>query len=161
MNFWDKVRRNHGLEHATISLLLTKHAYEKPMAGYSIPNGFLVIGSVKTEEVELAARDALARMQAGEADLAISPFCGTNIVVAAALTTIGSLAGYRFGGRGLRGFQRAFSNAALAITASRPIGRIVQRRYTTSGDVRSMSIHHISRRRVGNLMIHWVSTRFA
>ena len=161
MNFWDKTKRNHGLEHGTISLLLARIPHDKPMAGYSIPGGFFVLGDVTTEQVDTCVREALSRMQEGEADLAISPFCGTNIVVAAGLATFGTLAGYRFGGRGLRGINRAFSNAALAMVASRPLGRIVQQRYTTSADVGSMSIATISPYRVGSLSLHWVATRFS
>ena len=161
MHFWGRVRRNHGLEHGTISLLLAELPHDRPMAGYSIPGGFLVIGDVTTKQVTEHAHAALARMKAGEADLAVSPFCGTNIVVGAALATLGTLAGYRLGGRGLRGLNRAFSNAVFAIVASRPLGRYVQQRYTTSGDVGGLSIESISRYEVGKLTVHWVATSFA
>jgi hypothetical protein len=100
-------------------------------------------------------------MKAGEADLAISPFCGTNIVVGAALSTVGTLLGYRLAGGGTRGVNRAFSNAALAIVASRPLGRMVQRRYTTSADVGDMQIDGVSYHQLGKLTVHWVATSFA
>ena len=158
MNWWERTKRNHGLEHGTISLLLTGGS--KPMAGYSTPAGFLVLGSVTTDEVRESAEQALARMQAGEAELAISPFCGTNIVVGAALATLATLGGYQLAGRGLRGVNRAFSNAVLAIVASRPLGRMVQQRYTTSGDVADLRIDAISRFDVGQLAVHWVATSF-
>ena len=144
MNFWEKTKLNHGLEHGT----------------YSIPGGFFVVGGVTTDQVTDCANEALTRMKAGEADLAISPFCGTNIVVGAALATFGTLAGYRFGGRGMRGVNRAFSNAALAIVASLPVGRTVQQRYTTSADVGTMNIDSISHYEMGNINVHWVSTSF-
>jgi hypothetical protein len=160
MNFWEKTKRNHGLEHGTISLLLNRVPHDQPLAGYSIPTGFFVVGNLTTEQIRACADEALSRMQAGEADLAISPFCGTNIVVGAALATVGTLAGYRFGGRGMRGINRAFSNAALAIVASRPVGRAVQQRYTTSADVSTMSIVDITRYELGKLTVHWVPTRF-
>jgi hypothetical protein len=158
MNFWEKTKRNHGLEHGTISLLLSRIPHDRPMAGYSIPTGFFIVGDVTTEQVEACAHEALTRMQAGEADLAISSFCGTNIIVGAALTTLGTLAGHRLGGRGLRGINRAFSNAALAIVASRPLGRYAQQHYTTSADVESMSIKAIHPYHFGNLTIHWLPT---
>ncbi len=161
MNFWDRTKRNHGLEHGTISLLLAQVPHDQPLAGYSIPGGFFVLGNVTTEQVTTSAESALARMKAGEADLAISPFCGTNIVVGAALTTVGTLAGYRLAGRGLRGLNRAFSNAVFAIVASRPLGRLVQKRYTTSGDVGGVSITAIRRHNLGRLTVHWISTSFA
>jgi hypothetical protein len=160
MNFWEKTKRNHGLEHGTISLLLSRVPHDQPMAGYSIPAGFFVVGNVTTEQVRDCATEALTRMQSGEADLAVSPFCGTNIVVGAALATAGTLIGYRFGGRGMRGVNRAFSNAALAIVASRPVGRTVQQRYTTSADVGTMSIVDITHYQLGKVSIHWVPTSF-
>jgi hypothetical protein len=161
MDFWEKTKRNHGLEHATISLLLNELPHDRPMAGYSIPLGFVVLGSVSTDQVRDAAYAGLQRMKDGEADLAISPFCGTNIVVGAALTTMGTLAGYRFAGKGLRGINRAFSNAVFAIVASRPLGRLVQQRYTTSADVGGMSIESITHHQMGKLTVHWVATSFA
>ncbi len=160
MRFWQKTKRNHGLEHGTITLLLPELRQDRMVAGYSVPGGFLVLGNVPTERIDACAHEALSRMQAGEADLAISPFCGTNIVVGAALTTLGVAMALRFGGRGFRGLNRAFSNATLALVASRPLGRMVQQRYTTSADVTGMSITDISRRQIGKLTVHWVATTF-
>jgi hypothetical protein len=160
MNFWKKTQRNHGLEHGTISLILNRIPHDQPMAGYSIPAGFFVVGDVTADQISEAANEALSRMQAGEVDLAISPFCGTNIVVGAALATAGALLGYGLGGRGIRGVNRAFSNAALAIVAARPIGRIAQKRFTTSAENASMSIIDITRYQFGKFTIHWISTAF-
>lgn len=160
MNLWEKTRRNHGLEHATISLLLGRVADGRPMAGYSVPGGFIVLASAATEQVEESAREGLRRMQAGESDLAVSPFCGTNIVVGAGLATLASVAGYRFAGRGFRGLSRAFSNTVWALVASRPLGRTVQQRYTTSADVDAMAIESVTRYQIGRLTVHWVATSF-
>jgi hypothetical protein len=99
-------------------------------------------------------------MKAGDADLAISPFCGTNIVVSAGLATIGTLVGYRLAGRGFRGVSRAFSNAVFAIVASRPLGKLAQQRYTTSADVGMMTIKDITRHQLGKVTVHWVATEF-
>ena len=158
MGLWERTRKNHGLEHATISLLLQHITPNRVFAGYSIPAGFFVLGDVPTEAVEQYANEALARMKAGEADLAVSPFCGTNLVVAAALTTVGTLGALRFAGRGPRGWARAFSNAMWALVASRPLGRLVQKHYTTSGDVHDVTIQGVSRHQFGKLVVHWVST---
>lgn len=160
MNPWQKTKRNHGLEHATIALLLSPSVSGRPVAGYSIPLGFLVLGDIPTAQVEESAHEALRRMQAGEGGLAVSPFCGTNIVVGAGLATVASLAGYRMAGGGSRGFSRAFSNTMFAIVASRPIGRVVQERCTTSADVSAMSIRSVKRHRLGPATVHWVATRF-
>ena len=160
MNPWEKTKRNHGLEHATIALLLSPAVSGRPLAGYSIPMGFLVLGDIPTQQVEESAHEALRLMQAGEHGLAVSPFCGTNIVVGAGLATAASLAGYRMAGGGAQGWSRAFSNTVLAIVASRPIGRIVQERCTTSADVGAMSIRSVKRHRAGRIPMHWVATRF-
>ena len=82
-------------------------------------------------------------------------------MVAAALATLGAALALRFGGFGIRGLNRAFSNATLAMVASRPIGRFVQERYTTSADVGAASIVGVTRHEVGPLTLHWVATRFA
>ena len=160
MHLWDKTKRNHGLEHGTITLLLGDAPSAKPMAGYSVPAGFLVLADVTTEQVRAAADEALERMKGGEEDLAVSPFCGTNLVVGAGLTTLATLAGYALGGRGLRGINRAFSNAVFALVAARPLGRMVQSRYTTSGDVERMRIKGITPMKLGKVNVHWVATAF-
>ncbi|MEK9658642.1 MAG: DUF6391 domain-containing protein [Chloroflexota bacterium] len=164
MNLWEMVQRNHGLEHATISLLLARvqegSVAGRPLAGYSVPGGFIVVGDLPSEAIEDAAAQGLARMQAGEGHLAVSPFCGTNIVVTAGLTSLGAVAGYRLAGQGLAGMMRAFTNAAMGIVAAQPLGRWVQSRYTTSPDVGAMRIEGVSRLELGPLTVHWVATSF-
>lgn len=158
MNSFERTRRNHGLEHATIGLLLERPEGRHIRAGYSIPGGFFLLGSVPTDAVAAAAREALHRMQSGEAELAISPYCGTNIVVGAALTTLGAALAVRGGGRGAQGWLRAFSNGVWAIAMMRPVGRWIQRYITTSADVESFRVRRISRWEVGRLVVHWVAT---
>ncbi len=118
------------------------------------------MGNMEAGEVEDAAREALQRMQDGERGLAVSPFCGTNIVVAAGLSTVAALAGRRLAGGGLRGFSRAFSNSVVAIVASRPLGRLVQEQLTTSADVEGMRVEGVWGFRAGRVSAHWVSTSF-
>jgi hypothetical protein len=158
MNIWEKTKRNHGLEHGTIALIMNRFTRQHPIAGYSIASGFFVVGGVTTEQVETCSAEALSRMQAGEADLAVSSFCGTNIVVTAALTMIATLTGYHTAGGGLRGLNRAFSNTALATVASQPLGRMMQRRYTISADVGEMRIMSVTHYNLGKVPVHWVAT---
>ena len=80
----DSVRRNHALEHATVTMLLEARS-PTPLGGYSTPGGFFIFGRASLEEVHAAAQKALASLQAGRAELAISPHCGTNIATAALL----------------------------------------------------------------------------
>ena len=85
----DRTRRNHGLEHATITLL-SQRQRGLSMVGRSTPNGFYLYGDVSTEALAEAAAAALARMRAGEHHLAVHPNCGTNFVTAG-LAAAGSL----------------------------------------------------------------------
>src|SRR5512144_1708270 len=76
-----RIRRNHGLEHATINVLTEIFPYRN-LAGYSYPGGFFIVGDVPTEHLREAATEALSRMNNGERQLAIHPNCGTNYAVA-------------------------------------------------------------------------------
>ena len=87
-----RIRRNHGLEHATLHLLARRFP-RKPMGGYSDPGGFWIVGSVPTEALQEAIEEALTRMRAGEHNLAIHPNCGTNFITAGTLAGLsGALA---------------------------------------------------------------------
>lgn len=87
-----RIRRNHGLEHATIHMLSRKQK-NLNIAGRSTSAGFYLYGNVPTAEVEAAAQEALYRMRHGEHGLAIHPNCGTGLVTAGVLTSITALAG--------------------------------------------------------------------
>ena len=89
-----RIRRNHGLEHATIHIL-TNQVKGVRLAGRSSDSGFVVFGDVPTEALESAVHEALRRMRNGEHRLAIHPNCGTNLVTAGGLTTLVALAGLR------------------------------------------------------------------
>ena len=80
-----EIRRNHALEHATVAVLLERGA-RPPLGGYSTPSGFIIFGRLEREMVEESAQEALARLSAGRAELAISPFCGTTILTRAVLS---------------------------------------------------------------------------
>jgi hypothetical protein len=161
MHAWEKTRRNHGLEHATIALLAQRGLAGHIIAGNSTPGGFFIYGDVPEGEVERSANDALAKMRNGEAELAVSPFCGTNIVVGGALATLGVAMALQTAGRTIAGWQRAFSNAVLGLVMARPLGKLVQRHITTSADVEGMEVHRIRRCRLGGLTVHRVSTTFS
>ena len=88
----ESVRRNHAIEHATVTLLLER-GVPAPMGGYSIGPGFVVWSRGSIDDVALAAQDALDLLKAGNSELAISPYCGTNIVTFA---LVGALAAKDF-----------------------------------------------------------------
>ena len=81
-----RIRRNHGLEHATLHVLANRHP-GKRMAGYSDLSGFWIVADLPGQEIKDAADEALQRLSQGEHKLAVHPNCGTNFA------TAGSLAG--------------------------------------------------------------------
>ncbi len=157
-----RVRRNHGLEHATINILSSRFP-GVPMAGHSNPSGFVLIGDLPTEAVQAAIEEALQRMRAGERQLAIAPFCGTNLVTAGFFTGIaGFLAMWGVGPK-LRDkleripFAIAFSTLALAF--SMPLGLIVQERVTTSASPGALEVVEILRFQQRRAVAHRITTR--
>ena len=128
--FAEALRRNHALEHATVAVLLAKHGPMR-VAGRASLNGFLLYGDIDTEEITVCAREALRRLNAGEASLAISPHCGTNVAVAGALAAAAATATVALGRPQVR-LANAFMAAMLAAVAAQPLGHLVQEHLTTS-----------------------------
>lgn len=126
----EALRRNHALEHATVAVLLAKHGPMR-LAGRASHNGFLLYGDVDTEEITACAREALHRIQSGEASLAVSPHCGTNIAVAGALAAAAATATVALGQPKGR-LPNAFMAAMLGVVAAQPLGHLVQEHLTTS-----------------------------
>lgn len=129
-----RTRQHHALEHATIHLLAAAHPYVS-LAGLSDPLGFTLYGKVATEDVWRAAREALLRLQAGEAALALHPNCGTNLATSVVLATTAALLGSA--GPKRRLLDRITSTGLLVMTAlfvAGPLGMRLQR-YTTLADV--------------------------
>ncbi len=152
-------RRNHGLEHATVTVLLERHGFSRSLAGRSNGNGFFIYGDLTIDKLESAAAEALHRMQAGESALAVSPFCGTNIAVTgilAGLATL-SLVGSDSKERWSR-FPTVLLGAMAAVVAGQPIGRLAQKYITTSPDVDRLHVDSISPKGWGPFKAHWVAT---
>jgi len=156
-----RIRRNHGLEHATISLLTQRFPYRR-MAGYSYPGGFFLLGDVPTDQVREVVAQALSRMNNGERYLAVHPNCGTNYavsgLVAGLLAWLG-MAGAKSKRDQLRRLPLVISLATLGIILSVPLGPKVQEHITTSGDPQSLSIVDIFPIRFGQFSMHRVITR--
>ena len=157
MDFLKRVRRNHALEHATIAIAHSHMASPGPLAGNSTAGGFYIYGEVPTQVVSQAAEEALERLKAGEGQLAISPFCGTNLVVAAALT--GLACAWAMGTeRRWRNIPKTVNAAMTALLVSKVVGHQVQGHITTDGVVGSMRIKGIRRMGIGGLTVHRVRT---
>ncbi len=156
----DRTRRNHGLEHATITILSQRQRGLR-LVGRSSPFGFHLYGDVTTEALESAVQEALRRMQGGEVSLAVHPNCGTNFVTAGIAAGVAAHIGFL--GANSAGARRdrlplVILLATAALMFAQPIGLEVQRRITTSGDMRGLRISSIARRQNGRLTAHFVAT---
>ena len=153
------MRRNHSIEHGTITLLL-EQGVRPPLAGLSTPGGFFVFGNVERTQLTGAVNESLRRLHAGDHELAISPYCGTNIVVSA---TIAGIAAALVFGRSKRKLIRvpiALGAVLASMSLGRPIGKIVQRKYTTLADVHATELAGIIRLApLGKYSLHLVRTR--
>ncbi len=157
-----RIRRNHGLEHATIHVLSKKHP-GRSLAGHSDPGGFWLIGNLNADQVSDGVQEALLRMRQGERKLAIHPNCGTNFVtagiaagLAGTLAMVGSEQKLR---DKLFRLPMAISFATLALIFAQPLGFAVQERLTTSGDPGEMEIVEVIPTKKGRFKAYRVVTR--
>ena len=156
----DRTRRNHGLEHATLTILAQKNRYLR-LVGRSTPAGFHIYGEVSTDALKEAVTEALQRMQGGEASLAVHPNCGTNFVIAGFAAACAAYLGFV----GANHWRERWSRlplvavlSTLAIIAAQPVGLAVQRDITTSGVPGGLRIVRIERRENGPAVTHFVAT---
>lgn len=157
-----RVRRNHGLEHATLHILAERFP-QRPMAGHSDLGGFWIVGDVQTEELESAIYEALSRMQAGEHNLAVHPNCGTNFVTAGTLAGVAAMAALFGAGRRTRDklerLPLAASLATFGLMLAQPAGLFLQKHVTTSGEPGNLEVLSIRPSRRGRLRSHRITTR--
>ncbi len=151
------LRRNHALEHATAAILATRLKPGRRLLGRAVSGGFYVYADVPAEMVSQAAQEGLSRLKRGEHALAVSPFCGTNLVTAAVLaaTAYTLLTG---GNRRRVSLPTAALASLAAMLAAQPLGRMAQRHLTTSTDVAGMEIEGVSSTRRGRYTSHRITT---
>lgn len=157
-----KVRRNHGLEHATIHVLSRRNG-RLSLVGRSDWHGFTLYGPIDTAEVKQAVYEALQRLRQGEAALAVHPRCGTVLATTGILTALAAFVAISLDS----GFRRrlrwtSIPAAVLAATGAaifaQPLGLLLQERYTTSGEPGQLEIKSVSLISNPNLIIHRVET---
>lgn len=151
-----RVRQNHALEHATITILST-YVQDLRVSARSTSRGFTIFGDVDLGQLRRALDEALRRLQAGEAELAIHPNCGTNLVVGISFLTLGTILGMTSSRTRTRVASAALSSVA-GIAAARPVGQLVQKYITTLPDLRGVHITQIYRRKIFNFTVVEVRT---
>ena len=151
------VRRNHAVEHGAVDVLLSRHS-PTPLGGLATPWGFFVVGQAPADLVEDAAAEALERLRAGEADLAVSAYCGTNLVVGAVIAgAVAALLTRRSTGR-LRHVRAAAAGMFVAALLRGPVGKEVQRRLTTLADVGLLRVRSVRSIQLGAYHVNFVRT---
>jgi hypothetical protein len=157
-----RVRRNHGLEHATLHILAQRYP-KQSLAGHSDTGGFWVIGDVSIEDVYEAVEEALSRLQKGEKHLAVHRNCGTNFVTSGILAgLVAATAMLGVGNRVRDKLERlpvAMFFATIALIFSQPLGFFFQEHLTTSADPGKMQVVEIVVSRKGRMKAHRVTTR--
>lgn len=128
------VRRNHALEHATISVLVNRLGQDARLVGRATRSGFYLYGDVSADGVREATLEALERLRRGETQLAVSPMCGTNLAVAGLLAGVASLVALGNRSR-LERTPNVLLASLLAVIVAQPLGRLVQKHLTTDSDL--------------------------
>lgn len=147
-----RIRRNHGLEHATIHVLSEKYQNFSAQ-GNSDHRGFHlnIYGDISEEQVFAAVEEAFQRMKNGEHQLAVHPNCGTVLLTTATMAALAAQASFGLEQRrqgpnknGLMVLANGLPGAILAVIGtlivSRPIGIQLQARYTVEGDLGDMQL---------------------
>lgn len=158
-----RIRRNHGLEHATIHILSGRYP-QTTLIGRSDHKGFFLYGEVPSESVEEAAEEALVRLRSGDWRLALHPNCGTNLVTAGLLAgtaSFFSLLGNRNDGwrQRLERLPLALASTMLALVVAQPLGRAAQQHITTESDPGPLKVTGIKRLNEGFSTVHRVLTQ--
>jgi hypothetical protein len=155
------IRRNHGLEHATLNLLAQKIPHSA-FAGYSDPRGFWVVGNVSTDLLLETAQQALERMKNGERSLAVHANCGTNFATAgviagtfAWLATLGKANSFK---KKLDRWPLLVMIITGSLVAAQPLGMKVQEKVTTSGEPGNLTIKQIVRYERSGPVLHRILT---
>jgi hypothetical protein len=158
--FFSRVRRNHGLEHATLHILADRHPGQ-PMAGHSDFAGFWIVGDLEIDDLRSAVDEALRRLNAGENKLAIHPNCGTNFATAGVLAGSAAFMAMTGAGKGFREklerLPLAMTLATVALMLAQPLGLAVQENVTTSGRPGQLRIVKITAQ-PGRIKAHRVVT---
>lgn len=161
-----RVRRNHGLEHATIHMLTARHQNFSAQ-GNSDHRGFSlnIFGNISEADVQTAVQEAHRRMKAGEHHLAIHPNCGTVLLTTATMAVAAAQSVFNAEQKRLkrpatdfmvlaRALPGAIFAVVIALIVAKPLGMQLQAQYTVDGNLGDLEV--VSVRRVGNNPITWL-----
>jgi hypothetical protein len=148
-DFIANVRRNHALEHATVSLLLGRLGPDLRVVGRASGDGFFLYGDIPSDLLGQCVQEALTRLKRGEAFWAVTPHCGTNIATTGVLAGLSTLAVTSRSDSKDR-VSRAILVSMLAVIVAQPLGRMIQRYLTTSADLADTEIVAIEQRGKGH-----------
>lgn len=161
-----RVRRNHGLEHATIHLLAQGKSNFK-MAGRSDSRGFFLYGEADTDEIERKVAEALRRMQGGQHELAVHPNCGTNLLTTGTLATLAAMIGFSGTDKDPERRIERFPTILLIVIGTLifapSLGMGFQRHFTTLGDPGDLEVVSVEQRELrspfgAEITVHRVNT---
>lgn len=149
-----RIRQNHALEHATMHILARSNPGLQ-VVGRSTAKGFLVYGDVDTQTLASAVSEGLARLQAGEHELAVHPRCGTGVATAGILAGLAAFVALQTERKSkLAALPKVLVSSTLAVLVSQPLGLTVQREITTSPNLEAARIGRIERRESGGMVSH-------
>ncbi|MDD2922598.1 MAG: DUF6391 domain-containing protein [Anaerolineales bacterium] len=152
-----ETRRNHALEHATLHMLARQP--HGRMAGHSNPTGFFLLGDFSTQDVWIAATEALERLREGESRLAIHEGCGTNLATNALFGATLSwlvMRGAKSTAARILLLPVAVVFGVIGVLIARPLGPKLQQRVTTEADMGNLQIVDVIHIRKG---VHRIITR--
>lgn len=144
--FSRRIRQNHALEHATVTIL-TRRLPHLAVSARANAHGFTIFANLDPSLVRHCCDEALVRLRAGESSLAIHPNCGTNLAVGMSLAMVGSL----FGLTALRPRTRIASAVCSLFTGyamARPLGRLVQQHVTTLPELHDVCVVSVAIKRL-------------
>ena len=148
------VRRNHGIEHATVHVL-TAHDSSTRLVGRADTTGFNIYGDIPTDALVSAAHEALERLQRGERALAVHPRCGTNLLVAGLMTALA--AALAIGRKpSIKKLPDVILATTLAAFVAQPLGMSLQERVTTSPDAAGARIAGVRQSQMGQIKVQHV-----
>ncbi len=157
-----RTRRNHGLEHATMNFLNSRFPHQA-FAGHSDWRGFWIVGEISIEELGDVVTEALQALRSGRSNLAIHANCGTNLVASGTLAGLAGAVGMMGVGEKPRDkmerIPRVAVLATLALMLSRPLGPLLQKYLTTSGDPQGLEVVNISHHKRGSVTAHRITTQ--